>query len=163
MDAKKAMEKAQAEYEEAKEAFTEEWKDKNPNGSEADLLEYLTNEKVLLKYSAALASSTEIYKKLLNLSINSSFTSIPMAEPHEFKLPVKRARSYSSITSLESNDSELSQDSFRKRIWARDVNGCVLTGKSRINCYACHIVPWIYFQKYDSFGNLEYNVSIQLL
>lgn len=70
LDAKKAMDKAQAEcdeakeeYKEAKEAYTEEWKKKNPNGSKAELLDYL--ETKLKRYSASVESKEEIYKKLL--------------------------------------------------------------------------------------------------
>jgi hypothetical protein len=64
----------------------------------------------------------------------------------------KRARSGSSIGSRASNGTELKQDSFRERILARDTNGCVLTGKDELDCQACHIVPWVYFQKYDLMG-----------
>ena len=63
IDAKKVMEKAQADYEEAKEAFTEDWKSKNPNGSKAEMFLYL--ERMLEKYSAAVESCRSTYKELI--------------------------------------------------------------------------------------------------
>ena len=54
--AEKALEEALAEYKEAKEAYSENWKKNNPNGSKAELLDYLKEE--LKEYS-------EIYKKLV--------------------------------------------------------------------------------------------------
>jgi hypothetical protein len=77
--------------------------------------------------------------------------------PHEFKRPAKRLRSSSSVTSRHSNGSELTQYSFRQRILTRDTKGCVLTGKSRIESQACHIIPWTYFQKYDLIGQEIWN------
>ncbi|KAI8892874.1 hypothetical protein BC833DRAFT_610415 [Globomyces pollinis-pini] len=71
--------------------------------------------------------------------------------------PSKRARSASSVASRASNSTELNQDSFRERILARDTNGCVLTGKDEVECQACHIVPWVYFQKYDLVGQEIWN------
>jgi hypothetical protein len=65
------------------------------------------------------------------------------------KLPLKRTRSAASITS---RGSDLNQQSFRNRIVSRDVIGCVLTGKDELDCEACHIIPWTYFQKNDLVG-----------
>jgi membrane-associated HD superfamily phosphohydrolase len=78
-DAKKALDKAQVEYEEAKEkykeaeaAFTEDWKKNNPTGSKADLLDYLeiklkVYSSAVERHFAAVESSKEIYKKLLEM------------------------------------------------------------------------------------------------
>jgi len=71
--------------------------------------------------------------------------------------PPKRARSASSVASRASNGTELNQESFRDRILARDTKGCVLTGKDELDCEACHIVPWVYFQKYDLVGQEIWN------
>ena len=54
--AEKAMEEARAEYKEVKEVFTEDWKKKNPNGSEADMLDYLDSK--LTKYYTAVEEFT---------------------------------------------------------------------------------------------------------
>ena len=62
-----------------------------------------------------------------------------------------KKRKATSITSRTSGG-ELNQDSFRNRIVERDSNRCVLTGKGGMDCDACHIVPWVYFQKHDFVG-----------
>ena len=68
--AEKAMEEAKAEYyeakaeyEKAKEAFSEDWKKKNPNGSKAELLEYLDIK--LTKHSSVVESCRRTYDKLV--------------------------------------------------------------------------------------------------
>jgi archaellum component FlaC len=61
--AEKAMEDAKKEYEEAKEAFIDHWKKKNPAGSKAEMLDYL--ETKLKRYAAAVESSQELYKILV--------------------------------------------------------------------------------------------------
>ena len=63
LDAKKTMEKAQEKLERAEEAFTEDWREKNPNGPEAELLEYLDSK--LANHSAAVESCRRTYDKLL--------------------------------------------------------------------------------------------------
>ena len=68
-----------------------------------------------------------------------------------FGPPLKRPRALSS-SSRGSNGTELNQESFRERILARDTNGCVLTGREDLDCDACHIVPWTYFQQNDLVG-----------
>ena len=40
----------------------------------------------------------------------------------------------------------------------RDNNGCVLTGRGELECDACHIVPWTYFQKHDLIGKKIFDV-----
>ena len=52
---------------------------------------------------------------------------------------------------------QLSQDSFRKRLLERD-SSCVLTGKGKYECAACHIVPWVYFQKDDFIGKKIFDI-----
>ncbi|KAI8891573.1 hypothetical protein BC833DRAFT_19368 [Globomyces pollinis-pini] len=81
----------------------------------------------------------------------------PKQESLSGSRPLKRARSTSSVASIDSNWTELDQDSFSERILARDTNGCVLTGKDELDCLACHIVPWVYFQKYDLVGQDIWN------
>ena len=83
--------------------------------------------------------------------------SSPKQESLSDSRPPKRTRSASSVASRASNGTELNQDSFRERIVARDTNGCVLTGKDELDCQACHIVPWVYFQKYDLVGQDIWN------
>ena len=73
-------------------------------------------------------------------------------EANTFKLPLKRTRSASSISTRISNGSGLSQDSFRKRILARDNKGCVLTGTGEHDCDACHIIPQSSFKNGDFIG-----------
>jgi hypothetical protein len=68
--------------------------------------------------------------------------------------PPKRGRS---VSSRASNGTALNQSSFRERILARDTKGCVLTGKDELDCHACHIVPWAYFQKWDLLGQEIWN------
>ena len=81
----------------------------------------------------------------------------PKQETVSGSCPPKRARSASSLASRASNCTELNQDSFIDRILDRDTNGCVLTGKDELDCQACHIVPWVYFQKYDLVGQEIWN------
>ena len=61
--AEKAMEEAQADYDEAKEAFTEDWKSKNPNGSKAELFRYLKEE--LKDFLAPVESWRSTYNELV--------------------------------------------------------------------------------------------------
>ncbi|KAI8897089.1 hypothetical protein BC833DRAFT_621552 [Globomyces pollinis-pini] len=75
--------------------------------------------------------------------------------PSTGNIPSKRNRStasQSSRTSRASNSSELYQQAFRTRIIKRDINGCVFTETTELECDACHIVPWAYFQNHDLVG-----------
>jgi hypothetical protein len=69
--------------------------------------------------------------------------------PHE---SLKRSHSaISSRGSRGSNGSEMNQPSFRRRILSRD-KVCVLTGHGKLGSDACHIIPYVYFQKLDFVG-----------
>jgi hypothetical protein len=70
-DAKKMMDKAQAKYDEVEEAFTEEWKEMNPNGSKTDMLDYVETKlqsysSSVERHSVAVKSCKEIYQKLVD-------------------------------------------------------------------------------------------------
>jgi hypothetical protein len=66
---------------------------------------------------------------------------------------LKRTRSAASLSSRGSSGKELSQDSFRQRVLARD-ECCLLTQEqNEWHCEACHIIPWRNFPKPDLIGN----------
>ena len=129
------MEKAQAEYEEAKEVFTEDWKKKSPTESKAEMLRYLKEE--LKEYSTAVESCSSTYDKLVE--------KMPIIEPYNVESR-KRIRMDSSIKSDYTNGSGMSQPAFRARIVERDQK-CVISGMDSKYCEACHIVPQRIFQK----------------
>ena len=64
-------------------------------------------------------------------------------------LGASKKRKAGSIASSGRGLGELSQESFRKRLLERDLNTCVLTGREKFECDACHIVPFDYIQKHD--------------
>ena len=133
--AEKAMEEAKDEHTQAKEAFTEAWSEKNPNGSKAELLDYLDGK--LTKYS-------EIYKKLVE-TYDDLVKKMSPIEPYNIESR-KRIRMDSSIKSDYTNGSGMSQPAFRTRIVERDQK-CVISGMDAKYCEACHIVPKRIFQK----------------
>lgn len=67
-----------------------------------------------------------------------------------------KKRKAASMTS-RSSGGELNQDSFRKRLLDRDIE-CVLTGRGKLECDACHIVPWVYFQRHDLIGKKVFDI-----
>ena len=131
----KAMEEAKEEYTQAKEAFTEAWREMNPNGSKAELLDYLDGK--LIKYS-------EIYKKLVE-TYDDLVKKMSPIEPYNIESR-KRIRMDSSIKSDYTNGSGMSQPAFRTRIVERDQK-CAISGMDAKYCEACHIVPKRIFQK----------------
>jgi predicted Zn-dependent protease len=67
-EAKEAMKKAQKENDEAKTAFSDEFKASNPHASKVDLLNYLETIPALNKLYENLQSARKLYNDLVNQS-----------------------------------------------------------------------------------------------
>ncbi|KAJ3271956.1 hypothetical protein HDV01_006090 [Terramyces sp. JEL0728] len=76
---------------------------------------------------------------------------INVINQNAYKTPLKRTKSAISSVSRGSNGTDLNQQSFRDRVLDRD-NGCMLTGKEDLDCDACHIISYTYFQKNNLVG-----------
>ena len=140
--AENAMEEAQAEYKEAKEALTK-WKQAKPNFSLTDSM-FLYLHKEIERISASVESCRRTYDKLVE-TYDDLVKQIPIVEPYNIERK-KRIRMDSSIRSDYTNGSGMSQPSFRTRIVERDQK-CVISGMDAKYCEACHIVPKRIFQK----------------
>jgi hypothetical protein len=141
VDAKKAMEEAQAEYKVAKEAFTQ-WKQANGILPESPVYQELKQD--VERNFVAVERKEEIYKKLVE-TYDNLVKKMPFIEPYNTENR-KRIRMDSSIKSDCTNGSGMSQPAFRTRIVERDQK-CAISGMDANYCEACHIVPKRIFQK----------------
>ena len=147
--AEKAMEKAQEKLERAEEALTEDWKKKNPNGSNAELLKYLKVE--LQEYSTVVESCRKTYdnlvethKELVKKMPNANSATL---EDNIIKC-MKRVLddAESSSASKRTNPNRPGQKAFVKRLVQRD-GKCPIMNTPSDGCEGAHIIGYSYWKE----------------